>query len=168
MGTCETSHRAEPYRISHRLLSDASPSRQHAERGVNHHGSTVKSCRSLSIPAPRAVGRSVRGIGHPRSVAYRRTALDRHLRFCTSQWVFRHSGCVSRIDHINTNGLGLDRGNNRSNGLGARALFVAHQRPQSSSASRFTAGASGFLNLSQSRERVWPFNYTAVCKQAAE
>jgi hypothetical protein len=35
MGTCETSHRAELYRISHRLLSDASPSRQHAERGVN-------------------------------------------------------------------------------------------------------------------------------------
>jgi hypothetical protein len=35
MGTRETSHRAEPYRISHRLLSDASPSRQHAERGVN-------------------------------------------------------------------------------------------------------------------------------------
>ena len=35
MGTRETSHRAEPHRFSHRLLSDASPSRQHAERGVN-------------------------------------------------------------------------------------------------------------------------------------
>ena len=35
MGTRETSHRAEPHRCSHRLLSDASPSRQHAERGVN-------------------------------------------------------------------------------------------------------------------------------------
>ena len=35
MGTCETSHRAEPHRCSHRLLSDASPSRQHAKRGVN-------------------------------------------------------------------------------------------------------------------------------------
>ena len=29
----------------------------------------------------------------------------------------------------------------------------ANQRPQSSSASRFTAGASGFLNLSQSGDR---------------
>ena len=35
MGTRETSHRAEPHRCSHRLLSDASPSRQLAERGVN-------------------------------------------------------------------------------------------------------------------------------------
>ena len=35
MGTRETSHRAEPHRCSHRLLSDASPSRQQAERGVN-------------------------------------------------------------------------------------------------------------------------------------
>ena len=35
MGTRETSHRAEPHRFSHRLLSDASPSRQHAEREVN-------------------------------------------------------------------------------------------------------------------------------------
>jgi hypothetical protein len=30
---------------------------------------------------------------------------------------------------------------------------VCHYRPQSSSASRFTAGASGFFDLSQSGER---------------
>ena len=52
----------EPSRTecSHRLLSDASPSCQHAERGVNPHGSTVNSWRSLSIPEPRPVGQSVR------------------------------------------------------------------------------------------------------------
>ena len=64
MGTRETSHRAEPYRISHRLLSDASPSRQHAERGVNPPpGSSSEVLVSLSIPEPRPVGRSLRGIG---------------------------------------------------------------------------------------------------------
>jgi hypothetical protein len=50
-----------------------------------------------------------------------------------------------------------------------RRVAGRHQRPprpQSSSASRRTAGAAGFFILSQSGERQWPFS-TAVCKQAA-
>ncbi|MFZ1192569.1 MAG: hypothetical protein WAO16_26925, partial [Pseudolabrys sp.] len=38
-----------------------------------------------------------------------------------------------------------------------RRLHSLHLRDQSSSASRRTAGASGFFIFSQSRERQWPF-----------
>jgi hypothetical protein len=38
-------------------------------------------------------------------------------------------------------------------GIQSRAAPCAGQRPESSSASRFTAGASGFLNFSQSGDR---------------
>ena len=50
------------------------------------------------------------------------------------------------IDHINTNGLGLDRCNNRSNGLRARALFVAYQHAQI------------FLGQNPLREIAWTTN----------
>ena len=55
---------------------------------------------------------------------------------------------IYRSDPFGSGDLGLGRSNNASDRLCVRALFVAHRRPHSSSASRFTAGASGFLNLS--------------------
>jgi hypothetical protein len=36
----------------------------------------------------------------------------------------RHSGRLPRIDHINTDVFGLDRGNNGSPGPGTRTLFI--------------------------------------------
>ena len=62
MGTRETSHRAEPHRCSHRLLSDASPSCQQAEREVNSPKFDAEVRTPLSIPEPRPVGRSLRGM----------------------------------------------------------------------------------------------------------
>ena len=71
MGTRETSHRAEPHRCSHRLLSDASPSRQHAERGVN----PPRFNSELSTQAP---GRS-RAVGDPAVPERNAVAPQRHL-----------------------------------------------------------------------------------------
>ena len=88
----------------------------------------------------------------PSGVAYRRTSLDRHLSFCASQRVFRHSGRLPRIDHINTDGFGLDRGNNGSPGPGTRTLFIIGYTVFLGP--RLTAGAPGFRSFSQSARRV--------------
>ena len=70
--------------------------------------------------------------------------------FCASQWVFRHSGRLPRIDHINTDGFGLDRGNNGSPGPGTRTLFIIGYTVFLGP--RLTAGAPEFLSFSQSDE----------------
>ena len=56
-----------------------------------------------------------------------------------------NSGSHHRFGEIRRTGPGPS--------LRSRFGRMLHQRPQSSSASRFTAGASGFLNFSQSGER---------------
>lgn len=53
------------------------------------------------------------------------------------------------IHHLNTNGLGLDRGNNRSNGPGARTLSIIGYL---SSASRLTAGVPEFGSRACARQ----------------
>ena len=83
--------------------------------------------RSRSSAVDRWRSRSTRQQGTRLKTVWRCSSPDfagRHLRFCASQWVFRHSGRLPRIDHINTDGFGLDRGNNGSPGPGTRTLFI--------------------------------------------
>ena len=54
------------------------------------------------------------------------------------------------IDHINTDGFGLDRGNNGSPGPGTRTLFIIGYTVFLGP--RLTAGAPEFLSFSQSDE----------------
>ena len=87
MGTRETRHRAEPHRCSHRLLSDASPSRQQAERGVHPPAAVDGEVRAVLVDPGAEAGRA-EFEGHrsppaeepPQSVATLQVDLDHAVR----------------------------------------------------------------------------------------